>query len=554
MRDRLDQMLRAVQAEYDQQPSGPAAWVEKHKLQEKWWFLALAGYLALLLAALLVWFLLLWLGPSGLYRLNDKLSCRLSVEVATIWRGRWVCGNSLLLSPSTHCPRVLDAWVRTHQEQARQSFAAMKTVADRAVHVPVPVVLNGSTVAQPAPPDLRQVFRQTPFCLLIWGEGGSGKTSLACQLAGWALDPDSSLARHPMLPVLLEHDLPPEGGEHPLLAAIHKQVEERLTGGREVSPDLLRHLLRRQRLLVIVDHFSELRPETRERIRPGFDPQLTLNAVIVTSRQEENLRGSVTDTLKPLRIQGNRLSSFLEAYLTRLGKRELYDDPEFFAACINLTQMVGGRNLTVLLARMFADQMIAAKEAPGFGGLPDNIPDLMLSYLNWLNRQAPARNKEVQRLAKAVAWVSLEPTFRPSDANLAAVNAALDGEPDLDQKLAYLRRDLGIMQCVGPAEDKLRLTLDPVAEYLAGLRLLELYRGNELQWRAFSKPRTQRKAPPRPSPVSSWPSGTAAWPKARTTASPTSWPGNWPKRPLSPGSGGQGRLNDSLAYLALYTA
>ncbi len=66
-------------------------------------------------------------------------------------------------------------------------------------------------------------------------------------------------------------------------------------------------------LLVIVDHFSELRPETRQGIQPGHDPQLKINSMIVTSRQEEKFQGSVTDTLKPMRIRGNHLSSFLEA-------------------------------------------------------------------------------------------------------------------------------------------------------------------------------------------------------------------------------------------------
>jgi hypothetical protein len=156
---------------------------------------------------------------------------------------------------------------------------------------------------------------------------------LACQLAEWALASDSAsrLARHHMLPVLIEYDfnIGAESAGHPLLSAIHKQLMERVTEGQEIPLDLLRSLLRQQRLLVIVDHFSELSPETRRAIQMGFDPQIAINALIITSRQEEEFQGAVTDTIKPLRIRGNRLSSFLEAYLTQLGKRELYDDAEF---------------------------------------------------------------------------------------------------------------------------------------------------------------------------------------------------------------------------------
>ncbi len=86
---------------------------------------------------------------------------------------------------------------------------------------------------------------------------------------------------------------------------------------------------------------------------------------------------------------------------------------------------------------------------------------------------------------KAISWESLAPTFQPRDAKLAAIYQALAVEANLDQKLDYLCQDLGIIQYVGPAEDKVRVSLDPVAEYLAALRLLELYGGNELQWRTF---------------------------------------------------------------------
>jgi hypothetical protein len=52
---------------------------------------------------------------------------------------------------------------------------------------------------------LAKVFTRRRACLLIWGEGGSGKTSLACQLGRWALAEERSerLCEHVMLPVLI---------------------------------------------------------------------------------------------------------------------------------------------------------------------------------------------------------------------------------------------------------------------------------------------------------------------------------------------------------------
>jgi HEAT repeat protein len=152
------------------------------------------------------------------------------------------------------------------------------------------------------------------------------------------------------------------------------------------SEELLERLLRQRRILVIVDHLSEMSEATRKAIRPEL-PDFCVNALVITSRTEETLGKVTKTTLKPLRIEGNRLSSFMEAYLTQRGKRDRFTDTEFFDACSRLSTMVGTRNITVLLAKLYAEQLIAAKEgtlvgAQGFAPLPDNIPDLMLSYLN----------------------------------------------------------------------------------------------------------------------------------------------------------------------------
>ena len=55
---------------------------------------------------------------------------------------------------------------------------------------------------------LGKAICQDRGCLLIWGEGGAGKTTLACQLGLWSLavDPSQRPCDHLMLPVLIEHE------------------------------------------------------------------------------------------------------------------------------------------------------------------------------------------------------------------------------------------------------------------------------------------------------------------------------------------------------------
>lgn len=80
---------------------------------------------------------------------------------------------------------------------------------------------------------------------------------------------------------------------------------------------------------------------------------------------------------------------------------------------------------------------------------------------------------------------------------MAAIQKLLADGPNLEQKLEYIRRDPGIIQFIGPAEDKVRVSLDPVAEYIAGLHLLELYSANEAQWYEFLTEADKKEGAPR---------------------------------------------------------
>jgi hypothetical protein len=117
-----------------------------------------------------------------------------------------------------------------------------------------------------------------------------------------------------MLPVLLEEEFRVVEGKSSLLEAIRGQLQALIDEPESVCVELLTRLLIKQRILVIVDRFSELNTTTREAIQPD-SPEFPVNALVITSRMEEKL-GRVNKTIiKPLRIEANKLSSFMEAYL-----------------------------------------------------------------------------------------------------------------------------------------------------------------------------------------------------------------------------------------------
>ena len=442
---------------------------------------------------LLCWLVLHWLRPLWLFRINEALKPYTDFALPAQLGGIKVPLRYVLLVGFFHYSRrMLDAWVAQHLTTARAEFQRKTTVSDRAVHITVPVVLDGQAMPQLTPQQLQPTFSKTLACLLIWGEGGAGKTSLACQIAGWAmadLPTERLCPQHCMLPVLIEQAMEPKDKEHPrpFTDAIRGELRALTHEENPIPEELLLRLLQRRRVLVIVDHFSEMPEATRQEIRPG-QPEFPANALVITSRLEEQLGGVPPTTIKPLRIQGNRLSSFLEAYLTQRGKRECFDDAEFFDACRRLSLMVGTRDITVLLAKLYAEQMIATKESAAESILPGTIPDLMLSYVNELNRgidRPKQGDRTVHRVTKVIAWECLKRIYRPTPAPREDVLTALRGEQDAEALLSYLEDRLRLIQTIGAGRNQIRFALDPLAEYLAGLYVVEVFGDNVDAWEEF---------------------------------------------------------------------
>ena len=77
---------------------------------------------------------------------------------------------------------------------------------------------------------------------------------------------------------------------------------------------LFERLLRRRRVLVIVDHLSEMNEAMRKAVRPE-SPDFPVSALLVTARTREVVGQAAVKTLVPMRIKGDRAVSFLTAYL-----------------------------------------------------------------------------------------------------------------------------------------------------------------------------------------------------------------------------------------------
>lgn len=380
--------------------------------------------------------------------------------------------------------RVLDAWVNQHWKTAKAEWLTLPTVSQRSIHIPLPVYLNDKRIEALTGDALRPTFSKNTAVLLITEEGGAGKTSLACQIALWGIE--KQLCQHRLLPVLVDTEL---DDKQTLFEVIRGQLNNLTDQPDPIEPELLKKLLHRRRVLVIVDHFSEMGEETRKQITPQL-AEFPAKALIVTSRLLEPLGNLPKTILKPLRIEGRSLSRFIDIYLEARKKRDLFEDEDYFNGCRRLSQIVGQRKITVLLARLYADQMI--EQQAGVGGiLPSSVPELMLSYLNQLNRSIEDTNRrgdlDVQQDAQRIAWECLKQTYRPTTAAKQDVCKALssNGADNIPTRLDYLENRLLLLQTLEPG-DKLRIVLDPLAEYLAALHLVDQCRDNPAEsWPKF---------------------------------------------------------------------
>jgi HEAT repeat protein len=442
-----------------------------------------------------IWLLCFWLRPPLLLKILTSLSQigeKLRIPVVNISMPL----KTVLVFPLFHYrPRLLDAWVKNHLAIAGDNFARKQTVAQRKIYVAMPAQIDGKMCEGPSAALLQPIFDKKKVTLLIAGEGGAGKTSLACQMAAWAMadDPERRLCKtHRMLPVLIEADLTPIDDKNALFEAIRGGLRELIGEPEPIFGELLMQLLRKRRVLVIVDSLSEQDETTRKNVRPAH-ADFPVAALVVTSRINEDLGGAAKTLLNTIRLKSDRLSTFMDRYLEQIGKRELFEDKEYFDACSRLSDFVSDRDITVLIAKMYAEQMVAAKEADAGArasahDMPRNLPDLMLSYVNNLNEQVKAERQDIEkviRVAKVAAWECLKHTCRPTTVKRADVLKALSNEVDAETLLKYLIGRLQLIQTAGPISDLVRFSLDPLAEYLAAFYLVERCGKFEDLWKEF---------------------------------------------------------------------
>ncbi len=257
-----------------------------------------------------------------------------------------------------------------------------------------------------------------------------------------------------------------------------------------------------------MDHLSELTPSAREQLLAALPAGL----VMVTSRSDDDgFRERPLSRIVPQRIAVERLQAFFLDYLRRKGQGEALSDDDLMPAQAQLKRIVGDKPITVLLAQMFIDDVIANREQ---GLLAGSVPELMLSYVRRLDTPADPNLRRraglvisealVQRALRVVALASHrqgpggQPLFQPLEFSDALARSALLAEEPVglglsrekaEALLGYLI-ELRLLLQPGAAVGRLRFPLDPLADHLAAAEQFERLEEQALSegsgvWEAF---------------------------------------------------------------------
>lgn len=421
---------------------------------------------------------------------------------------RYAPNNTARARTYTRC--FMQIWVERHQSNLSAAFLGLPSVQARQVHVQLDVCLTLAGASAPESPRLLKVEDLAPLLadgparvLLISGDGGAGKTSLAYEIGRWFLE--GKPTGQVRFPVPIESGLA-EG--ETVIKKVKAWLDDHLSD--KPSLELIECLLRDRRLIPILDHISELTPAQRQRLLAGLPPGL----VIATSRMNnDGWTGRPMSRIVPQSIALDRLQSFFLEYLKTINKKDLLRDDELMSAQSQLRRIVGGKPITALLAQMFIDDVIANRQK---GLLAGSVPQLMLNYVRRLDTSADHSERQhnglmidgrrVQQALKCLALVSHcqaggdgESAYQPREFPSALAKATLQRQVPEGMELSALQAEamlgylIEVRLLIHPGEDtsELRFPLDPLADYLAALAQLEVLETSDLSsgipkaWEAF---------------------------------------------------------------------
>jgi len=406
--------------------------------------------------------------------------------------------------------RVLDAWVNEKKEICLHDPAKLKSLVPQIriggpadilhnaresfqwSYLRLPIILENRgerrRVKEPSPSDLPEVFLGNPGVIQIIGLGGSGKSTLARQIATW-YSTNNNHGKHPVLPILIDDEC--------------IDLKSKLTGilfsvfDEKLDDPFLTALLRRGRIVVIVDGLSERRIETQEYFRT-IRATLRLASLILTGRNRLDFSDTQSLMLFPQPLDSSTLLGMVVSLIDEWRERNNSAEHLVLSEKLGIVDQLRIGNqlakitdagtdneipITPLLVRLYVEKIILLHvQQQSLENLPSSIPDIYFDYLRMVNPKAsnprsPSVNNWLPdelmvEIVTSLAKCSLNERMLPSQwiggrqarSVLANPIFAIPLGCDPLQRLV----DNGILRKrVAGADELYAFALDPLAEFAA---------------------------------------------------------------------------------------
>jgi hypothetical protein len=387
-------------------------------------------------------------------------------------------------------PLCLNAVVRRYRQRARKLFDNAPEVKTRLKWVPAPLRIGDELLQNYEPPiakptrkpyvaglqELKARLGQSDerWTISIEGPGGVGKSALAFEIARWASDSraDYRLARFPVLPMFLRS----LGSD----VSRVKNVDEAAADGlklimdaSKISSSLLQSLLRRKRVLVVVDGISEMPKEVADVLIRPDKGAVDSRVLVVTSRLPTNLPDSLV-----IRPQGLTLA-FLDRVLDDLIAANVgsgrFNDSEREELRRRVRSLIGvarddvqERQVPMIFLKLMierADQLLTEKKH--LDELPATLSELVTDYTEQLLRNEQDISSAM-RQARTIAHVCMGKERSPAARSEERYTTKGVSRESLDKFVAA-----GLLVRTGEKGDPFyKFALDPVAEQLDANRLV----------------------------------------------------------------------------------
>lgn len=479
------------------QPTNIIDWVTENKL------------IAIPAGIIIFWFLvllcILFIHPIFLFRLYNGFPLFTLIESLAGKYGSLI----RIISEITFVPffvkhqRTLDAWTKKYGPGLLSGFENEITVKDHPEYVSLPIKLNdpinGKQLDAPSVENISFLFNKYRAALEIVGTGGSGKTTLAIQLAKWANDISTreKFGNHYWLPVLVEEEV------RDIVDVIKRKIKS--WTDLDIDKAFLESLLAKKRLLIIIDALSERSKEMQQYVKT-IHGKAPVNALIITSRNKIDLEIIDEVYVYPQSLGSDKLLYFMSSLL-------VHSEYEIFKSTNNQIKLgeklsrlfiFKGKDVPIIpiLLRLAIDRALQFAEMnPGnnnidqlLKSIPDSIPDVYFDYLNRVNPQGEVPNRisndDMRKAAELIAQLSLGSDFIPKDVRLEDAVDLLKEKKMANDNINPIQRliDNGILiRREYAGEAFVRFFQDPLSEYLSSIWWAKKCGANKEEWEKLYK-------------------------------------------------------------------